>query len=81
LKAPALRKGASKPDAGNYSVMINTCIPARKFEDGRLLINEKPKEALKKTGSAGGISGQNRLPQLFSAGFCFICEINRIFAH
>lgn len=54
LKEPALRIGVSKLDADNYSVMINTWIPAHGFEDGRLLINEKLMFELKKAGMIGG---------------------------
>ncbi|MEO5590935.1 MAG: mechanosensitive ion channel family protein [Chitinophagaceae bacterium] len=53
LKEPALRIGVSKLDADNYSVIINTWIPAHGFEDGRLLINEKLMLELKKAGLIG----------------------------
>jgi len=53
LKEPALRIGVSKLDTDNYSVLINTWIPAHGFEDGRLLINEKLMTALKKEGVIG----------------------------
>jgi small conductance mechanosensitive channel len=53
LKEPALRIGVSKLDADNYSVIINTWIPAHGFEDGRLLINEKLMSELKKAGLIG----------------------------
>ncbi len=53
LKEPALRIGVSKLDADNYSVIINTWIPAHGFEDGRLLINEKLMGELKKEGVMG----------------------------
>ena len=53
LKEPALRIGVSKLDADNYSVIINTWIPAHGFEDGRLLINEKLMAELKKAGIIG----------------------------
>ena len=53
LKEPALRIGVSKLDTDNYSVMINTWIPAHGFEDGRLLINEKLMYELKKAGLLG----------------------------
>ena len=54
LKEPPLRVGVSKLDADNYSVMINTWIPAHGFEDSRLLINEKIMADLKKEGIIGG---------------------------
>ena len=54
LKEPALRIGVSKLSSDNYSVMINTWIPAHGFEDGRLLINEKLMAELKKAGVIGG---------------------------
>lgn len=53
LKDPPLRMGVSKLDADSYYVMINTWIPAHGFEDGRLLINEKIMEHLKKEGIIG----------------------------
>jgi len=53
LKEPALRIGVSKLDADNYSVIINTWIPAHGFEDGRLLINEKLMSELRKAGLIG----------------------------
>lgn len=53
LKEPPLRIGVSKLDADNYSVMINTWIPAHGFEDDRLLINEKIMADLKKEGIIG----------------------------
>jgi len=53
LKEPALRIGISKLDADNYSVIINTWIPAHGFEDGRLLINEKLMSELRKAGLIG----------------------------
>jgi small conductance mechanosensitive channel len=53
LKDPALRMGVSKLDTDNYSVIINTWIPAHGFEDGRLLINEKLMVDLKNAGLLG----------------------------
>ena len=54
LKDPALRIGVSKLDTDNYSVIINTWIPAHGFEDGRLLINEKLMVELKNAGMLVG---------------------------
>jgi small conductance mechanosensitive channel len=53
LKEPALRIGISKLDTDNYSVIINTWIPAHGFEDGRMLINEKLMIDLTKAGILG----------------------------
>jgi small conductance mechanosensitive channel len=53
LKEPALRIGISKLESDNYSVIINTWIPAHGFEDGRLLINEKLMFELRKAGVIG----------------------------
>ncbi len=53
LQEPALRIGISKLDTDNYSVIINTWIPAHGFEDGRLLINERLLLDLKKEGMLG----------------------------
>lgn len=53
LKEPALRMGVSKLDADNYSVIINTWIPAHGFEDGKLMINENLMTALKTAGFLG----------------------------
>ncbi|GAC1455850.1 MAG: hypothetical protein NVSMB7_17470 [Chitinophagaceae bacterium] len=53
LKEPALRIGVSKLDTDNFSVIINTWIPAHGFEDGKLLINEKLMLDLKKEGMLG----------------------------
>ena len=54
IKDPALRIGISKLDTDNYSVLINTWIPAHGFEDGKLLINEKLMVDLKNAGLLNG---------------------------
>lgn len=50
LQEPPLRIGVSKLDTDNYSVMINTWIPAHGFEDNRLQINERLMRELKQAG-------------------------------
>ncbi|MEO6315332.1 MAG: mechanosensitive ion channel family protein [Chitinophagaceae bacterium] len=53
IKERPLRVGVSKLDADNYTIMINSWIPAHGFEDGRYLINEKLMAELKKSGMIG----------------------------
>ncbi|HTL10487.1 MAG TPA: mechanosensitive ion channel family protein [Chitinophagaceae bacterium] len=56
IKDPPLRVGVSKLDTDNYTVVINTWIPAHGFEDGKLVINEKLMADLKKAGIIQGAS-------------------------
>jgi small conductance mechanosensitive channel len=53
LQEPAMRVGVSKLDADNFTVLINSWIPAHGFEDGKLLINEKLMQEFKKEGIIG----------------------------